>query len=338
MPCPFAFAAHLLLGSFGEAVALSATAPLERLTVLLQIQTPVDSDNKAQLSLLHQSTWDRMVSDRGVWSLWQGNVVSIIYTVLQKSLSTYLWDCLWKNNPKLFLATDNSSVSSPKQTATSDSSVINGDDSLAKDRTATVVAQTKANLLAGCISSVILYPLNFALTNIMAAGGPSKCPSNAILPLDGLGIQDCLIHSIRVGGIFCIYKGLTMALAGGLKYQVSYVVLQERLFLASKKGDRTNKSQKVGWATTAASFAKMQAVALVSCCIAFPLETMCRRLQVQDPAGDGFSTRLANEDLHLYGGIAPRLLKTFIYNSILGICYSEISQDFIRRVFMKLVH
>jgi hypothetical protein len=118
---------------------------------------------------------------------------------------------------------------------------------------------------------------------------------------------------------------------GVLEHQVSYLVLHKRMesSMDRKKDEETNQNKSVR-ATAIMSVLKETIVSFASCFIAFPLETASRRLQVQNPATSGSAVHAASETSNLYAGIAPRLLKTMLVNSILAICYSETNQNFIR--------
>jgi solute carrier family 25 (mitochondrial adenine nucleotide translocator), member 4/5/6/31 len=348
MPCPFAFTVQLVLGSLGEAIALTVTAPLERLTVLLQTQP---SENKyapsSQTSRLI-STWNRLILEQGVWPLWQGNIVAIFHAILHKSLSLYLRDHIWKLYRQWSVTTagktnDSGENSSRKRqhNGKDGSNETTKDEMSQKARLSDMSAQTsiKLGLLAGCVSTVLLYPLTYSLTNVLTAGD-SQSKSNAGFSFDGLGIQDCLVQTIRVGGIWSVYSGITPALMGALEYQISLVVLHKRFTSTDKaKEENVNKNRNALWAATIRRFLKEQAAVLVSCFISFPLETMSRRLQLQNPStSNGSSRQVESETSNLYSGIAPRLIKTVLVNSILGVFYSESSQDFVRWVFMKVFH
>jgi hypothetical protein len=184
------------------------------------------------------------------------------------------------------------------------------------------------------LSMVMLYPLTYVLTNVLTAGD-SQSASNVTLPLNGLGIQDCLVHTICISGIWRVYSGVTLALVGAMEHQISMVVLSKR-FAATEnpvKGENKNNSNGI-WVATIRRFLYNQASGIVSCYIAFPLESVSRRLQVQSLA----SKQLEIETFDLYTGITPRLIKIVLVNSILTVCYSETSQDFVRRAFMKVFH
>jgi hypothetical protein len=319
MPCPFATGAQLLYSGLGDVLALTATAPLERLTVLLQASSK-DHETTSGLS----SSWHRLLWEQGVCALWQGNVVNILYALLNRSLTVYVKDFLWTNHRGWFLPIDAEEEGSSND-----------------DAVPAAAAQTKASLLAGCVSVAVLYPLNYALTNLLAAGD-SQHHSKAIHP-GPVGVQDGLVRVVRDGGILAMYRGLGMALAGTVSHHGSYLVLYERFVTrrtAAEEKDESDEDRKRSfWKTASGKFVTEQLVSCLACSMAFPYETMSRRLQLQSPADTASIDTVSRVSGDLYNlGIVPRLLRTVLVNSILRLYTSEGSSDFVRRVFMKVFH
>ncbi|KAJ4979993.1 hypothetical protein NE237_010773 [Protea cynaroides] len=82
---------HLLAGGIAGAVSKTCTAPLARLTILLQVQGM--HSNVASLS--KASIWreaSRIFSEEGIRAFWKGNLVTIVHRLPYSSISFYSYE------------------------------------------------------------------------------------------------------------------------------------------------------------------------------------------------------------------------------------------------------
>ena len=85
MPCPFATTVFLLYGGLGDAIALTSTAPLERLILILQTSSDDDNNNMNAADVY----FDIVKSPQGYKSLWIGNSYRIVHSIITRSLNEY---------------------------------------------------------------------------------------------------------------------------------------------------------------------------------------------------------------------------------------------------------
>jgi solute carrier family 25 (adenine nucleotide translocator) protein 4/5/6/31 len=332
MPCPFALTVQLLYGGIGDAIALTATAPLNRITLILQTQQASASIALGTISPYDGGVMEcgrRLVAEQGIWSLWQGNFISFGYTTAFKSLSVFLKDYFLKHYSTYLLVSEKKDEQKEATTPQSQEDPKRQQEQHEQQREAKQQADVKAGILAGCASILILYPINYALTCISTDAGSSD-----MIPFGG-SVQDCVVQTIRTTGIFGLYKGLGMMLASFLNYQLLYLDLYKRLppsWLGGGHWKRYTVGHIVGCLVT---------------CMSYPLDTISRRMQVQIASiaiqGDASSAAAlsANDSglsQDLYAGMAVKLLSSTAQSGILRLYDSERNQDLLRKVVMKFFH
>jgi hypothetical protein len=313
--CPFAFTVTLLYGSIGDAIALTATAPLERLVVLRQTSSTSGTDNIV-------TTFHDIIASGGYSSLWKGNTYAILHLIVSKSLSTYIKRYLSTNYAYLFETTTTDKKGGDEKKI--ERRQEDNDKEQEHQQSRRLLVDTKIGLTANCISLAVLYPVQLAITNIILGRGVGT-------------IEDCLVSKVSKDGFKSMYSGLVLAILGTINYQTIYMQLHNQFVITKKKRpqpqedemDDTVSPSETSWIRSPLlrRFLMDQCVACVSCYFAYPYETICRRLQI----GGDVSTNT------YYSGIELRVLKTLLMNSILFL-YDTSQYDIIRKVFMKIFH
>jgi hypothetical protein len=316
--CPFAFTVTLLYGSIGDAIALTATAPLERLVVLRQTSSTssLTSGTDNIVTTVHD-----IIASGGYSSLWKGNTYSILHLIMSKSLSTYIKRYLSTNYMYLF---DTTTTTNKKGGGDEKKIERQEDNDKEQQQSRRILVDTKIGLTANCISLAVLYPVQLAITNIIWGRGVGT-------------IEDCLVSKVNKDGFKSMYSGLILAILGTINYQTIYMQLYNQFVINKKKQPQPQEDEKDDTVSPSKTlwikspllrrFVIDQCITCVSCYFAYPYETICRRLQI----GGDVSTNT------YYSGIELRLLKTLLMNSILFL-YDTSQYDIIRKVFMKLFH
>ena len=206
-----------------------------------------------------------------------------------------------------------------------------------KEQQSRLLVDTKIGLTSNCISLVLLYPIQLAITNIIVGNYNGS-------------IEECLVSSVGNDGFKSIYNGLLFAILGTINYQTVYIQLYNQFVISKKKNKqqqqpvqqendesistntKTSSSSSSSWIQSPVlrQFLIDQCITCVSCYFAYPYETIRHRLQLQQ----GEETVSSSP---YYQGIEVRILKTLLEKSILFL-YDQSQYDIIRKVSMKLFH
>ena len=201
MPCPFATTVFLLYGGIGDAVALTATAPLERIVLILQ----TEPDNKKRTENGIIATYHRIVQNQGFTSLWLGNTTRILQAILSRPLSEYLQ----KKIQHLLLKDDEGEK---KDRELNDQELQN-------------VYRTKqiSELLGVVVPLLILYPLEVAVVHISSDTTSDNTKSSS------KSVQECCKSIIKTsGGLSGLFNGVGYAIIGAIQFRYSYFWLYKK--------------------------------------------------------------------------------------------------------------
>ena len=277
MPCPFATTMQILLGGIGDGLALTLSAPLTKLSLHLQVDSSLKLDSSVYTTLISKG-------GGSVWSLWHGNGLNFWYTVLLKNLHSYLQHWLSNNHESIvhkYLLRSNTNSKTDKEKK------------LDLDR--------KANLLAGCSSLAILFPLNLAVTCFTL--------DHERKPSDGSLQSFWAAHPAWTS----LYHGLFFAISSYIVQTISYWNVTERFTpLAGSYWTR---------------WSKLQGLSLLSTTLAYPLETISKRRQ------------LGNDDTgNLFAGLSIRIMGHLVQQYTHTVYNSGPVQDVVRNFTMKYFH
>jgi len=180
------FGTDLLIGGFSGAVAKTLMSPIERVKILMQTQ---DSNPKVLSGEVARYTgigdcFSRVQSEQGFAAFWRGNAVNCLRYAPQQGSALAFNDAIKNAFPKYSDKTDFWKSFGVK--------LVSGG-------------------LAGGIANTICYPFDFARTRLASDVGSGK------KTFDGIG--DCIMKTVRAGGITGLYRGWSVTVAGAFVYR-----------------------------------------------------------------------------------------------------------------------
>jgi solute carrier family 25 (adenine nucleotide translocator) protein 4/5/6/31 len=236
------FLIDFLAGGIAGAVAKTATAPIERVKLLIQTQdaNPKIISGEVQRYTGIVNCFTRVASEQGFGAFWRGNTVNVIRYFPTQAFNFAFKDTIKamfpKYNPKTefwsFFATNLASGG-----------------------------------LAGAGSLTIVYPLDYARTRLASDVGSGNPQFE--------GLMDCLMKTIKGGGFFSMYNGFGVSVVGIVAYRGPYFGIFDTL-----KEKNPYKKDK-GAIGLVSKFAIAQATAIIAGFISYPFDTVRRRLQMQ---------------------------------------------------------
>jgi len=239
---PMAFLIDFCAGGISGAVAKTATAPIERVKLLIQTQ---DSNPKIISGEVPRYTgilncFTRVSAEQGFSAFWRGNTVNVIRYFPTQAFNFAFKDTIKAMFPKYNPKTEFASF---------------------------FAANMASGGLAGAGSLTIVYPLDYARTRLASDVGSGNPQFN--------GLMDCLTKTIKGGGFFSMYNGFGVSVVGIVAYRGPYFGLFDTL----KEMNPYKKDR--GPMGLMSKFAIAQTVAIIAGFISYPFDTVRRRLQMQ---------------------------------------------------------
>jgi len=236
------FALDFLAGGVSGAVAKTATAPIERVKLLIQTQ---DANPKIISGEVARYTgivncFTRVSSEQGFSAFWRGNTVNVIRYFPTQAFNFAFKDTIKGWFPKYNPKTEFGSF---------------------------FAANMASGGMAGAGSLTIVYPLDYARTRLASDVGSGNPQFN--------GLVDCLSKTIKGNGFFSMYNGFGVSVLGIVAYRGPYFGLFDTM-----KEMNPYKKEK-GPVALLSKFAIAQTVAIVAGFISYPFDTVRRRLQMQ---------------------------------------------------------
>ena len=188
------FLIDFALGGISACISKTATAPIERVKLILQTQ---DSNPEILKSgKKYKGIGDcfvRVAKEEGIIKFWRGNGANLIRYFPTQAIN---FACKEKYK-EMFIP--------------------------ANKATATFWRLLAGNLLAGGLAGAtsmsVVYPLDLVRTRLAADIGSSKKEFN--------GITDCLTKLYRCGGVPGLYKGFSLSVVGIFFYRAAYFGLYD---------------------------------------------------------------------------------------------------------------
>merc|ERR1719238_326152 len=229
-------------GGVAGAVAKTATAPIERVKLLIQTQ---DANPKILSGEVPRYTgivncFTRVSAEQGFSAFWRGNTVNVI-----RYFPTQAFNFAFKDTIKALFPKYNAKTEFPKF----------------------FMANIASGGLAGAGSLTIVYPLDYARTRLasdVGSGNPQ---------FSGLG--DCLAKTMKQGGFFSMYAGFGVSVVGIVAYRGPYFGVFDTL----KELNPWKKDK--GIVGLFSKFVIAQVTAIIAGFISYPFDTVRRRLQMQ---------------------------------------------------------
>jgi len=237
------FIADFTAGGISGAVAKTATAPIERVKLIIQTQdaNPLIKSGQVPRYTGIVNCFQRVYSEQGLKAFWRGNFTNVI-----RYFPTQAFNFAFKDTFKnLFPRYD------PK-----------------KNFGMFFLANMASGGLAGAGSLCIVYPLDYARTRLASDVGSGQKSFN--------GLADCLIKTAKgPSGPMALYNGFGVSVAGIIPYRGVYFGLYDSL--ADVNPYKKDKS----FIGLASKFCIAQFTAITAGYASYPFDTIRRRLQMQ---------------------------------------------------------
>lgn len=254
------FLKDLAAGGVSGAVAKTATAPIERVKLLIQTQ---DANPKILSGEMPRYTgivncFTRVAADQGVASFWRGNVANVLRYFPTQAFNFAFKDTIKEIFPDY----------SPKT-----------------DFWKFFATNMASGGMAGAMSLLIVYPLDFARTRLAADMGAGK-------DREFSGLTDCLSKIAKNGGPIALYQGFGVSVQGIIVYRGAYFGLYD-----TAKGALLTKDSPF-----VLKFLVAQVVTNAAGIISYPFDTVRRRLMMTS----GSKEKLYSGTLDAFAKIAQK--------------------------------
>lgn len=294
------FVLNFLAGGVSGAVAKTATAPIERVKLLIQTQDAnpriISGEVKRYTGIIDCFT--RVRAEQGIKAFWRGNLTNVI-----RYFPTQAFNFAFKDSIKAWF---------PKVDKTTEFGKC-------------FMINIASGGLAGAGSLLIVYPLDYARTRLASDVGSGKQQFN--------GLIDCLVQTAKHRGISGLYNGIGVSIVGIIPYRGVYFGLFDTLSGYNPWEENENIPLRA-----ASKFAAAQFSAISAGYASHPLDTVRRRLQMQSEKPpeqwvykgtiDCFRQIIAKEGtLALFKGAGANALRT-IGAALVLVLYSEITAFF----------
>jgi len=236
------FVADFAAGGISGAVAKTATAPIERVKLIIQTQdaNPLIKSGQVKRYTGIADCFTRVASEQGIKAFWRGNFVNVL-----RYFPTQAFNFAFKDTIKAML---------PKVDK--------------KNILANLGVNMLSGGLAGTGSLCIVYPLDYARTRLASDVGSGQKSFN--------GLADCLIKTMRgPSGVMGLYNGFGVSVMGIFPYRGVYFGMYDTL------SDMNPLKKDRGVVGLASKFAIAQATAITAGYASYPMDTVRRRLQMQ---------------------------------------------------------
>lgn len=236
------FAIDFIMGGTSGAIAKTICAPIERVKLLLQNQANIEKLEGAKKYNGIVDCFVRVVKEEGALALWRGNLANVLRYFPTQALNFSIKDYL----NRLFC---------PFQAN--------------KNPFKFFLGSLLAGGIAGSISMVFVYPLDFARTRLAADLGRERTDRQFA------GLSDCMKQIYKSDGIVGLYRGFQISVIGIFVYRAFYFGgydTGKRLVFGEDPNNQPSRILKFFFA---------QFVVSTSETISYPLDTVRRRLMLQ---------------------------------------------------------
>ncbi len=287
-------------GGISGAVAKTATAPIERVKLLIQTQDAnpriISGEVKRYTGII--DCFVRVGKEQGIKAFWRGNLTNII-----RYFPTQAFNFAFKDSIKAMF---------PKVDKR-------------KEFGKFFMINMASGGLAGAGSLMIVYPLDYARTRLASDVGTGKQQFS--------GLVDCLVKTVKQGGVSGLYNGVGVSIVGIIPYRGVYFGLFDTL-----SGYNPWERSDSLLLRASSKFAAAQFSAISAGYASYPFDTVRRRLQMQSEKPvdqwvykgtiDCFNKIIAKEGTAaLFKGAGANALRT-VGAALVLVFYSEITAFF----------
>jgi len=294
------FFINFMAGGVSGAVAKTATAPIERVKLLIQTQ---DANPRIISGEVPRYTgivdcFSRVAKEQGIKAFWRGNLTNIIRYFPTQAFNFAFKDSIKAMFPKVDKKTEFGKF---------------------------FVMNMVSGGLAGAGSLLIVYPLDYARTRLASDVGSGKQQFS--------GLMDCLVQTVKSSGISGLYNGIGVSIVGIIPYRGAYFGLFDTL-----SGYNPWQKSENNVLRASSKFGCAQVSAIAAGYASYPFDTIRRRLQMQSEKPrdqwvykgtiDCFNKILKDEGMAaLFKGAGANVLRT-VGAALVLVFYSEITAAF----------
>jgi len=237
------FLVDFLAGGISGAISKTATAPIERVKLVIQTQDAnpkIISGEVARYTGMGDA-FARITKEQGFSAFWRGNATNIIRYFPTQAFNLAFKDTIKKAFPKY----DQN-----------------------KQFWSFFATQLASGGAAGAASLTIVYPLDYARTRLASDVGGGKKQFN--------GLVDCLTKTAKgPGGFMSLYNGYGPSVAGIIAYRGAQFGLNDTIMAFNPY------AKEQGFVAVCSKFLIAQVAVTASGLAAYPFDTVRRRLQMQ---------------------------------------------------------
>jgi len=237
------FLVDFLAGGVSGAISKTATAPIERVKLVIQTQdaNPKIISGEVERYKGMGDAFTRITKEQGFKAFWRGNATNIIRYFPTQAFNLAFKDTIKKAFPKY----DQN-----------------------KQFWSFFATQLASGGAAGAASLTIVYPLDYARTRLASDVGGGKKQFN--------GLVDCLTKTAKgPGGFMSLYNGYGPSVAGIIAYRGAQFGLNDTIMAFNPY------AKEQGFVAVCSKFAIAQVAVTASGLVAYPFDTVRRRLQMQ---------------------------------------------------------
>jgi len=292
------FLVDFLAGGVSGAIAKTATAPIERVKLIIQTQdaNPLIKSGEVPRYTGIGNCFTRVYQEQGLGAFWRGNFTNVI-----RYFPTQAFNFAFKDTIKAMFPKTN-----PKENFLQ-----------------FFLVNMASGGLAGAGSLCIVYPLDYARTRLASDVGSGQKSFN--------GLADCLVKTAKgPGGVMGLYNGFGVSVIGIIPYRGVYFGMFDSL-----AGINPYRKDK-GLVGLSSKFAIAQATAITAGYASYPFDTVRRRLQMQSEKPkeewlykgtmDCFSKIAKEEGVSaLFKGAGANALRT-VGSALVLVLYGEIKE------------
>jgi solute carrier family 25 (adenine nucleotide translocator) protein 4/5/6/31 len=296
MPDALSFLADFAAGGISGAVAKTATAPIERVKLIIQTQdaNPLIKSGEVARYTGIGNCFSRVYSEQGLGAFWRGNFTNVI-----RYFPTQAFNFAFKDTIKAMF---------PKYKANENFGMF-------------FLVNLASGGLAGAGSLCIVYPLAYARTRLASDVGSGQKSFN--------GLGDCLVKTAKgPSGFMGLYNGFGVSVMGIIPYRGVYFGMFDSLM-----GINPYRKEK-SFVGLFSKFAVAQTTAITAGYASYPFDTIRRRLQMQSEkpkeewiykgTSDCFAKIVKEEGASaLFKGAGANALRT-VGSALVLVLYDEI--------------
>ena len=237
------FSADFAAGGISAAIAKTATAPIERVKLIIQTQdaNPMSKSGQVARYTGISDCFIRVYKEQGLKSFWRGNLTNVI-----RYFPTQAFNFAFKDTIKAFF---------PRYSPKTEFFMF-------------FMCNMASGGLAGAGSLCIVYPLDYARTRLASDVGSKQKSFN--------GLMDCLVKTAKgPSGFMGLYNGFGVSVAGIIPYRGVYFGMYDSI-----SGINPFRKEP-GIVGLASKFAIAQVTAITAGYASYPFDTIRRRLQMQ---------------------------------------------------------